>query len=245
MCATKNKKCLRFPRLVSSPASSAFLGPLAALVSLFLWYSKFRFAFFFLLLFFGGATSFYCLQNHRLASIWKKREETRAQISSASASAPNLVFFCFLVTAAFMIIKPSRTHTHTLAQHLSLSQNSRCISESHLKFCCLYVSLLLHLRFFFVFSFLIFAWANYAFCISYFEYLSFGCGFALGRHKEAGGAKGGEGRGRVRGGRQICFSFIVIKETWLFVRFHRTFFIVVVVARIGVVISSCCCCCCL
>lgn len=41
-----------------------------------------------------GATSFYCLQNHRLASIWKN-EETRAQISLASVCvcAPNLVFF--------------------------------------------------------------------------------------------------------------------------------------------------------
>lgn len=52
---------------------------------------------------------------------------------------PNLVCFFFLVAAAFMIIEPWHTHTHTRIpsaslQHLSLSQNFRCISESHLKF---------------------------------------------------------------------------------------------------------------
>lgn len=243
MCATKNKKCLRFPRLVSSPASSAFLGPLAALVSLFFMIFQIPICVFFSSAFFRRGYEFLLSSEPQIGFNMKK--ERRNPSTNFVCLCTEFSIFCFLVTAAFMIIEPWRTHKHTLAQHLSLSQNSRCISESHLKFCCLYVSLLLHLRFFFVFSFLIFAWANYAFCISYFEYLSFGCGFALGRHKEAGGAKGGEGRGRVRGGRQICFSFIVIKETWLFVRFHRIFFIVVVVARIGVVISSCCCCCCL
>lgn len=174
MCATKKKKCLFLSlRFVSSRLR--LFRPFGCACFPFLLYSKFRFAFFSP----KGLRVFIVFRT----TDWLQYEKTKKPEHKfrwpLCVCAPNLVFF--LVAAAFMIIEPSHTltHTHTLSpsvQHLSLSQNSRCISESHLKFCFFLLCVFLFL------FFLIFAWANYAFCVSYFEYLSFVSVVSFGRN---------------------------------------------------------------
>lgn len=106
---------------------------------------------------------------------------------------PNLVCF-FLVAAAFMIIEPSHTHTHH--QHLSLSQNSRCISESHLKF-----GFFIRFSFSVFFSFLREPIMRFVFRISNIFHSSlwfhFGEEQLMGRrawHREQGAEKRGRGQ---------------------------------------------------
>lgn len=135
MCATKNKKCLFLSlRFVSSSSRLRLFRPFGCACFPFLLYSKFRFAFFSP----KGLRVFIVFRTTDWLQYEKTKKPEHKFRWALCVCAPNLVLF-FLVAAAFMIIEPSHTltHTHTLSpsvQHLSLSQNSRCISESHLKF---------------------------------------------------------------------------------------------------------------
>lgn len=118
VCHKKTKKCLRFPRLVSSPASSAFLGPLAALVSLFFYdipNSDLRF--FSCAFFFWRGYEFLLSSEPQIGFNMKKERRNPSTNFVCLCLCTEFSIFCFLVTAAFMIIEPSHTHTHTQLSH--------------------------------------------------------------------------------------------------------------------------------
>lgn len=177
----KKQKCL-FCRFVSSRLVFVSSGPLAALVSLFYYIpnSDLRF-------FSKGATSFYCLQNHRLASIWKKRRNPSTNFVGLCVCVCTEFSF-FLVAAAFMIIEPSHTLTHTHHHHL-------CSIYLFLKTLDVYLSLIWNFVFF---SFMRFSFSVFShFCVSqlcvlYFVFrISFIrlCGFVWGGTIEASRAR--------------------------------------------------------
>lgn len=134
LCVPQKTKNASFCRFVSSRLVFVSSGPLAALVSLFYYIpnSDLRF-------FLQRGYEFLLSSEPQIGFNMKKRRNPSTNFVGLCVCVCTEFSF-FLVAAAFMIIEPSHTltHTHTLSpsvQHLSLSQNSRCISESHLKFC--------------------------------------------------------------------------------------------------------------
>lgn len=174
LCVPQKTKNASFCRFVSSRLVFVSSGPLAALVSLFYYIpnSDLRF-------FLQRGYEFLLSSEPQIGFNMKKRRNPSTNFVGLCVCVCTEFSF-FLVAAALWLLSPrTHSHTHTLSpsvQHLSLSQNSRCISESHLKFCFFLLCVFLFL------FFLIFAWANYAFCISYFEYLSFVSVVSFGRN---------------------------------------------------------------